>query len=40
MLQYNALVFIYERAESATESATQKERFWLASLKHFHKNQV
>jgi hypothetical protein len=40
MLQCNTLVFIYECAESAAESATQKERFQLASPKCFHKNQV
>jgi hypothetical protein len=38
MLQYNVPVFICEYIESATKLATQKEKFWLASLKHFHKN--
>jgi hypothetical protein len=40
MLQYNASVFICKCVESATESAIQKERFWLALLKCFCKNQV
>jgi hypothetical protein len=39
ILQYNAPVFICECIESA-ESVTQKERFQLALLKHFCKNQV
>jgi hypothetical protein len=39
-LQYNAPVFICERAELAAESATQKKRFQLASLKHFCKNHI